>query len=317
MHLKRNWQTGLIILAVLIVGVLLAVPARAGAPPPDRAKAPSTSTTSPDAYYLLGEYNNVSYNTNYFTGYGGNLNGNWWFQTGQTNSTAVRGYCPYGSACYGVWGDGNGIGVVGTGYSWGTYGGGNQYGTYSTSAHGYAAYNVCDYSDCWSSVTNYRAWVASNMYAYNYYYHSLAPDGTERAVPMSASTQSVISDEGGAQLVNGRAVVTFGADYASTVDVASSDYRVFVTPNSADTAGLAVVNKTANSFEVRELNKGTGNFSFDWRVDAVRKGEEGNRMTVITNAPQIDGLGPNRNDLPILNKINERQQHQPEMPVQK
>ena len=47
-------------------------------------------------------------------------------------------------------------------------------------------------------------------------------------------------------------------------------YQVFVTPWSDDTSGLAVINRTASSFEVVELASGKGDFAFDWRIDAPR-----------------------------------------------
>jgi hypothetical protein len=70
-------------------------------------------------------------------------------------------------------------------------------------------------------------------------------------------------------------------------------YRVFVTPWSADTTGLAVINRTATSFEVRELNKGTGSFKFDWRIEAARKGYEKDRMApapAVPAAPESEAL---------------------------
>lgn len=47
-----------------------------------------------------------------------------------------------------------------------------------------------------------------------------------------------------------------------------------LTPGSAETFGVAVVEKNADGFRIKELQKGTGNFSFDWEVKAVRKGYE-------------------------------------------
>jgi hypothetical protein len=47
-----------------------------------------------------------------------------------------------------------------------------------------------------------------------------------------------------------------------------------LTPTYADTYGIAVVEKLANGFTVKELQGRKGNFSFDWEVKAVRKGYE-------------------------------------------
>jgi hypothetical protein len=56
------------------------------------------------------------------------------------------------------------------------------------------------------------------------------------------------------------------------------DYKdvitVMLTPLSADSKGMAVVEKTATGFKVKELYQGTGSYGFDWEVKSVRKGFE-------------------------------------------
>ena len=47
-----------------------------------------------------------------------------------------------------------------------------------------------------------------------------------------------------------------------------------LTPHEWDTYGLAVVEKTKLGFKVKELKGGSGNFSFDWEVKAIRNGYE-------------------------------------------
>jgi hypothetical protein len=110
------------------------------------------------------------------------------------------------------------------------------------------------------------------------------------------STQNIFSDQGTAQLVGGKAIINIDPKFATAANV-RVNYQVFLTPNSADTLGLAVVNKTATSFEVRELGKGRGNFAFDWRIDALRAGHEGERMAPASARPDgnipdasVDGL---------------------------
>jgi hypothetical protein len=49
---------------------------------------------------------------------------------------------------------------------------------------------------------------------------------------------------------------------------------VQLTPLSVASKGLAVVEKTAQGFIVKELMDGKGNYSFDWEVKAIRKGYE-------------------------------------------
>lgn len=49
---------------------------------------------------------------------------------------------------------------------------------------------------------------------------------------------------------------------------------VQVTPLSVDSKGLAITSKRLSGIEVRELAGGAGDYEFDWRVEAVRKGHE-------------------------------------------
>lgn len=112
-----------------------------------------------------------------------------------------------------------------------------------------------------------------------------------RLVYAEESTTNRYSDQGSAQLVNGRAVIKIDPLFAEAVDL-SGDYQVFVTANTFDTAGLAVGNKTATSFEVRELNKGQGNFKIDWRLSAPRKGYATQRLGPAPPAPPAEAPLP-------------------------
>ena len=77
---------------------------------------------------------------------------------------------------------------------------------------------------------------------------------------------------GVATLENGEIFVPFPDHFRVVAN--PSTMTVLLTPHSAATYGLAVVEKTAEGFRVRELANGTGSFSFDWEVKAVRKGWE-------------------------------------------
>ncbi len=89
-------------------------------------------------------------------------------------------------------------------------------------------------------------------------------------------------ERGTANLVNGEAFVPY-SDHFSLV-ISGDKITVQLTPLSADTDGLAVVEKTSIGFRVRELRGGKGTFSFDWEVKGVRKGYE--RYEVIR--PKFD-----------------------------
>jgi len=62
------------------------------------------------------------------------------------------------------------------------------------------------------------------------------------------------------------------------------DYKVFPVPNG-DCKGLYVTNKTATSFEVRELGGGTSSVRFDYRIMALRRKYENVRFADHTNDP--------------------------------
>jgi hypothetical protein len=113
----------------------------------------------------------------------------------------------------------------------------------------------------------------------------VALDGGKRKVALSAieSPQNWFEDFGSARLVNGVAVVRLDPDFIQAVN-AEMDYKVFPVPDG-DCKGLYVANKTATSFEVRELGGGTSNISFDYRVTALRRNYENVRFADHTNDP--------------------------------
>ena len=77
---------------------------------------------------------------------------------------------------------------------------------------------------------------------------------------------------GTATLQNGEATVPFTDDFIQVIN--TSRMTVIVTPLSATSKGIAVIEKGKNSFKVKELAQGQGNYDFDWEVKAVRKGFE-------------------------------------------
>jgi hypothetical protein len=105
-------------------------------------------------------------------------------------------------------------------------------------------------------------------------------DGRQVALYAVEAPENWFEDFGSGQLRAGAATVDLDAEFAQTVN-ASVAYHVFVTPNG-DCGGLYVAAKTASSFEVRELNGGRSNISFDYRVVARRKGYEKLRMQDLT-----------------------------------
>ncbi len=77
---------------------------------------------------------------------------------------------------------------------------------------------------------------------------------------------------GTAKLINGTVSVDFPSHFKHVIH--DKGMTVMLTPLSADSKGLAVVQKSANGFTVVELSKGSGNYEFDWEVKSVRRGFE-------------------------------------------
>ena len=81
---------------------------------------------------------------------------------------------------------------------------------------------------------------------------------------------------GTARLIHGRAEVTYPEHYAAVAS--GPGVTVQVTPLSAASKGLAVVEKRADGFVARELMNGTGTYDFDYTVMAVRTAHEDFRV---------------------------------------
>ena len=90
------------------------------------------------------------------------------------------------------------------------------------------------------------------------------------------SPENWIEDFGSASLFGGVTTINLEPSFAKTIS-GTTDYHVFLTP-AGDCEGLYVAGRTATSFEVRELKRGTSNVQFDYRIVAHRKGLESARL---------------------------------------
>lgn len=79
-------------------------------------------------------------------------------------------------------------------------------------------------------------------------------------------------DRGTAELINGEAFIPFSETFGIVAN--PETMTIMTSPWSAESKGLAVVERTEAGFRVKELYSGTGNYRFDWEVKAVRKGWE-------------------------------------------
>ena len=79
-------------------------------------------------------------------------------------------------------------------------------------------------------------------------------------------------ERGTGTLVNGESEIKFSNELGLIIN--PTTMTVQITPLSADSEGIAVIEKTATGFKVKEMRKGTGNYKFDWEAKGVRKGFE-------------------------------------------
>jgi hypothetical protein len=98
-----------------------------------------------------------------------------------------------------------------------------------------------------------------------------------RALYTEESTEVWFTDYGFGQLKDGRAAIMIDPVFAETVNL-NEPYHVFVQLYAAESAGVAVVNRTAGGFEVVELNDGRSSAEFSYRIVAKRLGMETQRL---------------------------------------
>jgi hypothetical protein len=251
-----------------------------------------TSSSDSDAYGVIGE-------TEATSGYPVGVYGLTHAPTGvgvfgqhESESTTGQIIGSQGSLGFGVWGDGGPLNYGGQFVTAGVVGTADE-GTagvfFNNSSSGYpAAYIVALNSssdpliasgpggDCYVDTQGSLNCSGTK--------NAVVPiDGGARIVAMSAIESPVnwFEDAGSARLINGAAVVSLDRDFIQTVNT-EMDYKVFPVPNG-DCKGLYVTNKTASSFEVRELGGGTSNVAFDYRIMAVRRNYESVRFADHTH----------------------------------
>lgn len=86
--------------------------------------------------------------------------------------------------------------------------------------------------------------------------------------------ESLFMDYGIGQLVDGKAHITIDPDLAININVSDKHpLKVFITPEG-DCNGVFITNKSANGFDVIELQGGKSNVNFSWQIVATRANEE-------------------------------------------
>jgi hypothetical protein len=110
-----------------------------------------------------------------------------------------------------------------------------------------------------------------------------AADGTLRRLYSMESPESWFEDFGSGQLSGGSTTVQLEPGFAGVVK--TDQYRVFPVA-TGDCKGLYVSKKTPTSFTVHEVQGGTSNVAFDYRVVAKRKDIEGARLEPVAELQQ-------------------------------
>lgn len=115
---------------------------------------------------------------------------------------------------------------------------------------------------------------------------------------------------GTGRLTDGRAVIELPDHFRNLAS--EPGMTVQLTPLSGESKGMAAVKKRLDGIEVIELSGGTGNYEFDWRVEAVRKGWEDYKVIRpwLRSDDDPDKAWQNR-----LKHIEERRAHGKPSPV--
>jgi hypothetical protein len=237
------------------------------------------------------------------------------------NGTAATGVYGNGSA-YGVYGSSSGYGVAGVGSTYGVVGNSSATGVYGSTSDGsygelgtvvsgnaYGVYGSSGNVGVYGSGT-YGLYSAGNFAVESGFTKSgmaVLPD--DRAVLLYSveSPENWYEDFGSGQLRDGVTTVELEPTFAQTVNP-EIGYHVFVTPND-ECEGLYATQKTATSFEVRELHKGKSNVTFDYRIVAKQKGLESLRLEGVST----DHGAAER----MREQLAERPSHTPKLPLRK
>jgi hypothetical protein len=155
--------------------------------------------------------------------------------------------------------------------------------------------------------TNYGLYGSASGGATNigvYYSGGLAGTGTKSCVVKTSrgptllycqeSPENWFEDFGQGRLVNGRAHIMLDNLFLETVTIDTADpMKVFV-QLEGDCKGV-YVSKGVNSFDVIELNSGSSNVPFSYRVVAKRKGFENKRLDYTKSGENDPYLYPEAN----------------------
>ena len=112
-------------------------------------------------------------------------------------------------------------------------------------------------------------------------------DDTQIVYSMLSGPESAAYERGTGQLINGEGIVICSDHFGQVAD--PSSMTVTITPLSADSKGIAVIEKTSQGFKVKELHGGTGNYSFDYMVMCKRSSYKNHKVyQKMPNSNEVD-----------------------------
>jgi hypothetical protein len=211
---------------------------------------------TPD-YGVYGDHNSGTY------GYIGSYNCGVY---GSNRNSGDRGYLGLIGSGVSGWSDSS-YGVEG--YS--PYG----YGVHGSSGNGYAVYGSC-LNGGWAGyfVGDVHVTGALSAGGTKPFIQPHPKDPSREIVYIAAEApEAVVLHRGTGHLKEGVAVIELPEHFGLVA--ADEGIQVQVTPRSADTFGLAVVQRSREEIVVKELKNGRSNFEFDYFVTGVRAGFEG------------------------------------------
>lgn len=220
--------------------------------------------------FFTGTYTGVAgfgLSTNY--GLGGYFDGGDGILAASSRSSDGTGVIGIGNNNSSYYINSNGSGGAFTGSSCGVYGyatntGGDRYGGYFGAGGGLYAYVGGRYSG------TYRKIVGSGTV------NTIVKNTNGEIITLTCpeAPESLFQDFGIGQLVNGKAHINIDPNLAININVcAEHPLKVYITPEG-DCNGVYVANKSAQGFDVIELQGGKSNVPFSWQIVATRANEE-------------------------------------------
>jgi hypothetical protein len=122
------------------------------------------------------------------------------------------------------------------------------------------------------------------------------------------SPENWFEDFGSSKLINGHTHIDLDSYFIETVTInGNQTMKVFI--QLKDNCNGVYVKTGVTGFDVYELNNGTSNAEFDYRIIAKRKGYETQRMKVVENCYLDRFLYPDDNDTAIPPVWKEKRNH--------